>query len=56
MTAGTKDSPRDPGINNMASIGQLTCVNNGVMVFLKEITPDVAYLNGDLEMQMNRGP
>lgn len=56
MTAGIKDSPRDPGINNMANIGQLTCVNNGVMLCLKEITFDVPYLNGDLEMQMNRGP
>jgi hypothetical protein len=55
MTAGTKDSPRDPGINNMAGIRQLTCVNSGVTTCSKEITLYIADLFRDLKMQMNIG-
>lgn len=56
MKAGTKDNPRDPWINNMASIRQLTCVNSGVTTCSEDITFYIADFYGDLEMQMNRGP
>ena len=56
MKAGIKDSPRDPGINNMAGIRQLTCVNSGVTTCSEEITLYIADFYGDLEMQMNKSP
>ena len=55
MTAGMKDITRDPRINHIAGIGQLTCVNSGVMLCSNEITPDVADLNRNMKMQIDRG-